>query len=396
MSTRGYAGRVRRPALLALAALSLLTPPAAAAPDCEGAPFPTRKLATGQGTLESVIVHPNGRLYFTNESSLLRLDSPLDEPVLHTEAEEPGGLALLPFGGIIMGVGNSIASGTVGDQTGPSALIRINPRTGKSTPYASGLSMGNGVDRGPDGSFYASNDFGSNIDRIRNGETERGWAKVESGNGLQVDSTGRWLYVAQTFRPAAIQRVEIANPQNVTPFAVAPSEDAAAGFDGMDRDAADNLFVAANGAGSIWKVTPDAQMCVLLRGLPPFPDGPSAVAVGAPGTPFPSQNLYVVAFNGDLIEIAGVAEPGRAPKLRLQVVPPATVARERTRFRVTVTGNDYPVEGAVVRLAGREVTTGPRGKARMTRAFKRPGKRRASASRDGFRSVRRTIRVSAP
>ena len=93
----------------------------------------------------------------------------------------------------------------------------------RARPYASGLSMGNGVDRGPDGSFYASNDFGSNIDRIADGQTERGWAKVESGNGLQVDSTGKWLYVAQTFRPAAIQRVEIANPQNVTPFAVAPA-----------------------------------------------------------------------------------------------------------------------------------------------------------------------------
>ena len=396
MTAPGYAGRVRRVALLALAVLPLLAPPAAAAPDCPGGPFAMRKLATGQGTLESVIVHPNGRLYFTNESSLLRLDSPTGAPAVHTEAEEPGGLALLPFGGIIMGVGNSIANGTVGDQTGPSGLIRINPNSGSSRPYASGLSMGNGVDRGPDGSFYASNDFGSNIDRIRSGETERGWAKVRSGNGLQVDSTGKWLYVAQTFEPAAIQRVEIANPQNVTPFAVAPPEDSAAGFDGMDRDAADNLYVAANGAGSIWKVTPDAKMCVLLRGLPGFPDGPSAVAVGAHGTAFPPQNLYVVAFNGDLIEIAGVAEPGRAPKLRLQVVPPAAVVGERTRFRITVTANDYPVAGALVRIAGDEVTTGPRGKAKLKRTFARSGKRRASVSRDGFRSTRRTIRVTAP
>jgi hypothetical protein len=387
---------VRRSALLTLVLLLVLAPAAAAAPDCPGGPFAARKLATGQGTLESVIVHPNGRLYFTNESSLLRLDSPTDTPVVHTEAAEPGGLALLPFGGIIMGVGNTAANGTVGDQTGLSSLIRINSKTGSSRPYASGLSMGNGVDRGPDGSFYASNDFGSNIDRIRNGVTERGWAKVESGNGLQVDSTGRWLYVAQTFRPAAIQRVEIANPQNVTPFAIAPPEDASAGFDGIDRDAADNLFVAANGAGSVWKVTPDASMCVLLRNLPAFPDGPSAVAVGVHGTAFPPQNLYVVAFNGDLIEIAGVAEPGRAPKLRLQIVPQATVAGERTKFRFLVTGNDYPVAGVVVRLAGDEATTGPRGKARLTRTFKRPGKRRASASHDGFETVRTRIRVATP
>jgi hypothetical protein len=386
---------VRRLALPALAALLLLAPPAAAAPDCEGAPFPTRTLLSGQGTLESVIVHPNnGSLYFSNENGLLRLESPTAEPVMHTLAEEPGGIAVLPHGWIIMGVGNSIPNGMVGDDTGPAGLIRINAKTGASTPYASGLSMANGLDRAPDGTFYASNDFGENIDRIRNGNTERGWAKVESGNGLVVDSTGRWLYVAQTFRPAAIQRVELTNPANVTPFAVAPSEDSAAGFDGMDRDAADNLFVAANGQGSIWKVTPDGRMCVLLRGLPPFPDGPSAVSVGAHGSEFGPENLYVVAFNGDVTEIQGVARPGRPPKLDIGVRPTATRVGRRTRFRVEIKANDAPVEGATVRLARTEATTNARGRAKLTWTFERRGKRRLKASRAGYRGARRPIRVA--
>jgi len=395
VSAPGYAARVRRLALLALTALALLAPPAAAAPDCPGAPFETRTLATGLGTLESAIVHPNGSLYFTNESSLMRLDSPSGKPVEHTKAEEPGGLAIEPDGTIVMGVGNSITNGSMGDQTGPSSLIRIDPVTGKSEPYATGLSMGNGVDRGPDGAIYASNDFGSNIDRIVDGETERGWASVQSGNGLQVDSTGKWLYVNQTFQPAAIQRVEIANPENVTPFAVTPPEDASAGFDGMDRDPVDNLYVAANGAGSIWKVTPEGEMCVLVRGLPPFPDGPSAVAVGLYGTPFPPENLYVVAFNGDLTEIAGVAETGDVPKLRLSVRPRRTAAGERRRFRAKVTAVGEPVQAATVRLAGRTATTDARGKATLRRKFKRAGKRRAVASKGGYRGARRKIRVRA-
>jgi len=182
----------------------------------------------------------------------------------------------------------------------------------------------------------------------------------------------------------------------VTPFAVAPPEDAAAGFDGMDRDAADNLFVAANGAGSIWKITPQAEMCVLLRGLPGFPDGPSAVSVGVHGSAFRPENLYVVAFNGDVTEIEGVAAPGRIPRLRLKLVPPDTQTGERTRFMATVTADDLPVEGAVVRLAGREAITGRRGNAKLTRRFKRPGSRRASASKAGYRSTRRTVPVSSP
>ena len=393
MIAQGYPHRLRRPALLALTVLCIHAPPAAAAPDCPGAPFEPRTLASGQGTLESAIVHPNGRLYFTSDTGLLRMDSPDAEPVMHTPAEAPGGLAIEPDGTIVMGVGNSIANGTVGDETGPSSLIRIHPRTGESEPYASGLSMGNGVDRGPDGSFYASNDFGSNVDRITDGETERGWATVESGNGLQVDSTGKWLYVAQTFRPAAIQRVEIAHPENVTPFAVAPAEDAAAGFDGMDRDPADNLFVAANGAGSVWKVTPDAEMCVLLRGLPPFPDGPSAVTVGVHGSAFRPENLYVVAFNGDLTEIAGVAEPGPVPRLGLRVRPRRTQAGTRTTFRARVTADGFRIEGAVVRLGRRETVTNARGKAKLRRRFALSGRRRITASKAGYLRARRTIRV---
>ena len=386
---------MRRPALLALAALVLLAQPAAAAPDCEGGPFASRTLASDQGTLESAIVHPNGSLYFTNEAALLRMDKPGAKPVAITEAEEPGGLAIEPDGTIVMGVGNTASNGTVGDQTGPSSLIRIDPVTGESEPYAAGLSMGNGVDRGPDGAIYASNDFGSNIDRIVNGETERGWATVQSGNGLQVDSTGKWLYVNQTFEPAAIQRVEIANPDNVTPFAVAPPEDMSAGFDGMDRDPVDNLYVAANGAGSIWKVTPQAEMCVLLRGLPPFPDGPSAVAVGLYGTPFPPENLYVVAFNGDVTEIAGVAELGAVSKLRLSVRPRRATVGKRTRFRARVKADGEPLEGVIVRLARRRAITDERGKAVLQRKFKRAGKRRARASKGGYRSARKRVRVLA-
>ena len=393
MIASGYAPRLRRPALLALALLGAVAPPAAAAPDCPGVPFETRTLASGQGTLESAIVHPNGKLYFTNETGLLRLDSPTAEPVMHTTAEEPGGLAIEPDGTIVMGIGNSIPNGTVGDDTGPSGLIRIHPRTGESKPYASGLSMGNGVDRGPDGSFYASNDFGMNIDRIRDGETERGWAKVDSGNGLQVDSTGKWLYVAQTFRPAAIQRVEIADPDNVTPFAVAPPEDAAAGFDGMDRDRADNLFVAANGAGSVWKITPDAEMCILLSGLPGFPDGPSAVTVGVHGSSFAPENLYVVAFNGDLTEIAGVADPGPVPELELVVRPRRTEVGRRTRFKATVTAGGYRIEGAAVRLGGKESVTNARGRARVTRRFERAGRRTVVAAKGGHLTGRKRIRV---
>jgi sugar lactone lactonase YvrE len=282
----------------------------AAAPDCPGNPPRVKTLFTGQGTLESVIVDRRGQhLYFTSDAGLLRLDRPRGRPTLITPIASPGGLAFDDDGYLIVGYGNSPENGQVGDVTGPSGLLRVNPATGASEVYATGLSMANGVARAPDGSYYASNDFGMNIDRIQNGVTERGWSHVDSGNGMTVDRAGNYLYVAQTFRPAAIQRIDLANPANVTPYFTADPEDIAAGFDGMTRDDDETIFVAANGAGQVWRFqgANPPSACVLLRGLPAFPDGPSAVATGHMRGPFPGRNLYVVAFNGTVLELFDVA-----------------------------------------------------------------------------------------
>ncbi len=116
------------------------------------------------------------------------------------------------------------------------------------------------------------------IDRVLGGDVTVGWAEVESPNGLVVDTSERWLYAAQTFVPAAISRIEIDNPANVEQWFTAPADDVAAGLDGMTRDAQDNLYVAANGGGAVWRVDGQAQACALAH-LPPL--GPSAVAFGS-------------------------------------------------------------------------------------------------------------------
>jgi hypothetical protein len=386
----------------ALIGFGVLSEPAYAAPDCPGTPVKTRTLLRDQGILESVIVGAGGRLFFTNQGSLLRLDRPGAKPRVLAKVNEPGGLAFDGDGYVLVGYGNSAANGLVGDVTGPSGLLRVNPDTGAHTVYATGLSMANGLARGPDGSFYASNDFGRNIDRIRDGKTERGWAHVDSGNGLIVDSTGRYLYVAQTFRPAAIQRVDLANPDRVTPYVQADTADIAAGLDGMTRDDADRLFVTANGAGQIWRIDRTPEICVLLRGLPGFPDGPSAAATGSRQGPFPAQNLYVVTFDGNVIELFGVAHvktsptpPSARPRLRLRVRPDTTRVGRRTRFAFTATSakDRHAVDGAKVSFAGKTARTDDHGHATIVQTFGRPGRRRAVATRSSFRSGSAAVRV---
>ena len=93
-----------------------------------------------------------------------------------------------------------------------------------------------------------------------------------------VDTTGRWLYVAQTFVPAAISRVEIADPTQVETWYTAPAADRRRVLDGLTRDAHDRLYVAANLGGEVWRVQEGGPGCVLAH-LPPL--GPSAVAFGS-------------------------------------------------------------------------------------------------------------------
>ncbi len=285
---------------------------AAAAPPCDSPPQ-ARTLYSGYGMLESVIVDSQGRIYFTDSANdrVMRADAPGQAPYpLATGIPDGGGFVFLPDGDLVVGTGNAIATGLFGNIAPSAGLVRIDPATGAKSPYASGLQMANGLGIGPAGEIYASSDSGliAGIDRIGPGGSpvQTHWAPVISPNGLVVDRAGEWLYAAQTFQPAAIKRVRLSNPTQVETFFQAPLADITAGLDGMVRDENDQLYVAGVSGGQVWKVTnPNPQACSLVD-LPPFPDGPSAVAFGQGRTGFSHPNLYVVTFGGEVIELAGV------------------------------------------------------------------------------------------
>lgn len=301
----------RRLFLPALVAASLALAPAAAeaAPDCEQMPR-QRVLVSGLGTLESIAVDAKGRIYFTDAGNgrLMFLPRRHAKPRIVAEGiEAPGGLAFLPDGSLLVGFGDAIVTGASGAIDPQAGLLRYDPKTGETKPYVEGTTMSNGVVRGPDGAIYASNDVGLGIDRIVDGVVERGWATILSSNGLVIDSTGRYLFAAQTFQPAAIARIELANPSNVETWFAAGLADLAAGPDGLARDAADNLYVAANSGGQVWKVANDGgsagDVCSLAT-LAPL--GPSALTFGRGKQHFKRRHLYVTTFQGELIQLKNV------------------------------------------------------------------------------------------
>jgi DNA-binding beta-propeller fold protein YncE len=280
---------------------------------CPGAPA-TRTLRVGCGVLESVIVDPGGRLFFTSQTwggwsrgALLRMETPDAHPVPIADGiDSPGGLAFAGDGRLIVGFGDSLHGGLIGNVAGRAGLLLVDPETGERKTWIRGLGMSNGVARAPDGSVFASNDFGTHIDRIAaDGSVDRRWARVWSANGLAVDPSGRYLYAAQTFTRAAIKRIELANPGNITTHARPPVGAAAAMPDGLAVDAAGRLYVAANAAGQIWRIDPDGTICAQARGL----RLPSAVALGHGASGFRAGNAYAVTFCGDVVELPDAVPP---------------------------------------------------------------------------------------
>lgn len=310
---------MRRPVVVVLTAAIVLTAPASAlaAADCKRQPD-ARVLVDGLDSLESTIVDREGRLFFAGTGKLYRLDSPDAEPVVLAEGlDAPGGMAFDAEGFLILGYGDSIANGAQGDSSPNAGLLRVDPDSGEHAVFAEGLSMANGLVRGPGGEYYASNDIVGGIDRISpdGGTVEHRWADVSSANGLVVDRAGETLYAAQTFQAASIARVPLDDPASAAPYYEAPSEDMAAGLDGMVRDRRDRLYVAANGAGEIWRVNRAPTACSLAS-MPAFPDGPSALTFGRGRRGFDRSNLYVVSFAGEVTELAGVRGPRHRPKAR--------------------------------------------------------------------------------
>ncbi|MCA1678489.1 MAG: hypothetical protein LC777_05825 [Actinobacteria bacterium] len=68
-------------------------------------------------------------------------------------------------------------------------------------------------------------------------------------------------------------------------------------------DPAGRLYVAASGAGQIWRVDTDGTIWALARGL----SFPSAVALGRGPDGFSEGNLYAVTFSGEIIALPGAA-----------------------------------------------------------------------------------------
>src|SRR5438445_2718277 len=222
---------------------------AVAAPDCPGGQIQPVTLADTGDVLEYGLLDSHGRFFYSDSSkgTLMEIDGFGSPPRQVAAINGPGGIVAESDGSLIIGSGDGIENGVLGDTFAMASLVRVDPATGNVSTFASGLGMANGVAQAADGTLYATNDFGFDVDRIDvAGQVDHGWAKVFSTNGVAVSRDQRYLYVSQTFQPAAVRRITIADPSQVITFAAAQGTVMAADPDDMTIVAHVYLFPSIN------------------------------------------------------------------------------------------------------------------------------------------------------
>ena len=296
---------MRRTLILVLA--GLLTSVSAAPAGADAcAPWTIRTVAEELGSLENL--EPDGRggmlISASSRSAVERLLPDGTTETVAADMPSPGGLRVRgKF--LFANTGDSAANGITGDDSG--TIERINLRTGKRRTYTSGLTMPNGLVFDAAGNAYTSRDLGLDakitkvpVDDPRS--PDRGWANLPDSNGMAIDPTDTWLYVATTFNAeAAVYRVLLDDPTVIERIAELGTllGDPLNGLDDMTIDDEGILYLTANGMGRVFRLDPyTGEHCIIASGL----QTPSAVKFGR-GQGWDADHLYVSGFDGRIREL---------------------------------------------------------------------------------------------
>lgn len=192
-----------------------------------------------------------------------------------TGLSNPGGIAVVNEHEAYVGTGNSI-NGLI-PSLGMAGIARVDLDTGAVQPYATGLSMSNGLVRATDGTFYASDDLSTSLDRVSpDGTVQRSWLLLNS-NGMAFSADQKTLYVNQ-LAPAKVFAVDRTSGA-IRLVVEAPPARHWTWLDGLEPQT--------------------GQMCVLVKGL----SFPSAVAVGHSGRGYSPSSIYITTHSGRIHEV---------------------------------------------------------------------------------------------
>jgi sugar lactone lactonase YvrE len=216
------------------------------------------------------------------------------------EVDAPG--QLLHFGRdrVLFTTGDSAASGALSRADG--TLRVLDAGTGKSSVYARGLTMPNGMALSPDGRAFTTRDIGTGtgvteVVAGRPHDVHANWAHLDDTNGAAIDAKRDVLYVVRTFVPKApIFAIPLRHPDRLRQVGDLSriGSPVFKGLDGMTIDDNGVLYVAANSGGEVFSFDPRTKRgCLIASGL----ITPSSVAFGT-GHGWPKGSLFVCGFDG--------------------------------------------------------------------------------------------------
>ncbi|KGN34173.1 hypothetical protein N802_12290 [Knoellia sinensis KCTC 19936] len=278
----------------------------ASSPDSTCAPWTKAPVAQGFGTLENLAFDGRGGLLLSETNvlgpggALKRLTPDGQRGTLVANVTAPGGI-VVHGNTVSFTTGNSPASGFLGIKDGTISSVDLD--SGAVTTVATGLTMPNGLERLPDGTFVASRDVGpsTTLTAVKpSGEKAPYAPSVTSTNGLAFDPTRRALYVASTFTLAStVSVVDVDNPSAQPKVLTIPGIGPLNSADDLTVGPDGEVYVALNVAGSVVRVDPDSgATCTIASGLPLS----SSVAFGS-GPGWDPTALYVTSFLGTVTRL---------------------------------------------------------------------------------------------
>jgi hypothetical protein len=288
---------------LAMAGGASATPLARHASRC--ATWRMHTVASGLGILESLLPDRHGGMLLSSSTNnaVERL-TPSGKLTTIVAADSPGQLV---WHGkrVFVPTGDAATSGALGRDDG--ALQLLNLKHGTLTPYATGLTMPNGLALDAEGNAYVTRDVGTGtgITRIaaagKHTVTTK-WATLSDTNGIAIRRASKTMYVDQTFTEnAPVIAISMRHPARRKQVADLSSLGSAVpkGLDDLIMGRHGMLYLPANSAGEVFSVNPKTrQACLIASGL----ENPSAIAVGT-GHGWRKGSLFVCGFDGTVREL---------------------------------------------------------------------------------------------